>query len=284
MALACVAGFSFSGWSVQRGLFRESGPLAFPLPEFRLLEAEGAGAAQSSLEDLLLAAGEPGALELLSIVERFDSEENRGRIRQWLEQRARSDDGESDRVLGLFAASRGGMSGEALAHFREGAKKGDLESQFRYAFLQWSDGNRLAEGDTLAFLESAASRGHAAAGELLARVRLSLNDPDSGFKWAESAARQGRAPAVHLLGLFYLNGTGCGIDPSEGVGHLRSAAGMGDERAMYDYARCLSEGHGVEASFIEARRWMRIASARGHRAARRWCLDRGIEAGGGTGP
>ena len=57
---------------------------------------------------------------------------------------------------------------------------------------------------------------------------------------------------MHLLGLFYLKGIGGEVDPIEAVVYLRSAAERGDEVAMYDYGRCLSEGRGVEVSFPEA--------------------------------
>lgn len=284
VVLACVAGFALSGWSFQRGLFREAEALTFTVPEFRLLEGDIAGVARSALEDLLVAAGEPESLALLSVLDQPDLEENRARVRAWLESRAVSDKGEAHRVLGLLALSRGEAPAVALAHFHKAAKKGDLESQFRYAALQWSDESGLAGEDSLALLEIAASQGYDAAQELLARARLSMNDAAGAYKWAGSAARQGRAPAVHLFGLFYLNGTGCEIDPVEAIEHLRSAAELGDERAMHDYGRCLSEGHGVEASFTEAQRWMQLASSRGHGAALRWCLDRGIDVSDGTAP
>jgi len=284
IVLACVAGFALSGWSFQRGLFRETGALTFTVPEFRLLEGDIAGVARSALEDLLVAGGEPESLALLSLLDQLDLEENRARVRAWLEARAGSDKGEAHRVLGLLALSRGEESAVALVHFHEAAKKGDLESQFRYAALQWSDESGLAGEDSFALLEIAASQGHAAAQELLARAKLSMNDAAGAYKWAGSAARQGRASAVHLLGLFYLNGTGCEVDPVEAIEHLRSAAELGDERAMYDYGRCLSEGRGVGASFTEAQRWMQIASSRGHGAALRWCLDRGIDVSDGTAP
>jgi uncharacterized protein len=279
VVLASVVGFSLSGWSFKRGLFRETEPSAFTIPEFRLLEGDSSDVARSQLENLLVAAGQPESLALLSLLERLDLETNRDKIQAWLKARSESGKGEEFRVLGLLATSRGDAPEISSGYFLEGAKKGDLESQFRYAVSQWSDATGLAATGTqaLPLLEVAASRGHEASQELLARVKLSKNDVAGAYKWAESAARQGRASAVHLLGLFYLNGTGCEADPVEAVAHLRSAAELGDERAMFDYGRCLSEGTGVAASFPEAQRWMRIASSRGHGPALRWCLDRGIE-------
>jgi TPR repeat protein len=284
VVLACVAGFALSGWSFQRGLFREADAPVFSVPPFRLLEGDIAGVARSALEDLLVLAGEPGSLALLPHLDQLELGENRARVTAWLENRAGTDKGEAHRVLGLLAQSRGEAPAVALAHFREAGKRGDLESQFRYATLQWSDESGLAADDALPLLEMAASRGHDAAQELLARAKLSMNDHAGAYKWAESAARQGRAPAAHLLGLFFLNGTGCEPDPAAAVEHLRSAAELGDERAMYDYGRCLGEGIGVVASFTEAQRWMQIASSRGHGPALRWCLDRGIDVSDGTAP
>jgi len=285
VVLASIVGFSLSGWSFKRGLFREAEPAAFTIPEFRFLEGDSSDVVRSQLENLLVAAGQPESLALLPSLERLDLETNRDQIQAWLKTRSESGKGEELRVLGLFAISRGEAPEISSGYFLEGAKKGDLESQFRHAVSQWSDATGLAVGtQALPLLEMAASRGHDASQELLARVKLSMNDVAGAYKWAESAARQGRAPAVHLLGLFHLNGTGCEVDPVEAVVHLRSAAELGDERAMYDYGRCLSEGTGVEVSFPEAQRWMRIASSRGHGPALRWCLDRGIELDGEAAP
>lgn len=285
VVLACVVGYSLSGWSFTRGLFREAEPAAFTIPEFRFLEGDSSEVARAQLENLLVAAGEPESLAILPTLAHLDIETNREQIQTWLEARAESGNGEALRVLGLLAESRGESLEISGAYFLEGAKKGDLESQLRYAASKWSDETGLADATgALPLLEMAASRGDDASQELLARVKLSMNDAAGAYKWAESAARQGRAPAVHLLGLFYLNGTGCEADSTEAVVHFRSAAELGDERAMYDYGRCLSEGTGVAVSFPEALRWMRIASSRGHGPALRWCLDRGIELDDETAP
>lgn len=284
VVVASVGGFFLSGWSFQRGLFRETESASFTIPEFRFLEGERREVARSHLENLLVASGDSESLALLPALEHLDLKSNREQIQAWLKTNIASKEGEGFRVLGLLALSRGEVAEVTSGYFLKGAKKGDLESQFRYAVSQWSDKTGLAAGtEALPLLEMAASRGHDASQELLARVKLSLNDAAGARKWAESAARQGRASAVHLLGLFYLKGIGSEADLIEAVVHLRSAAELGDERAMYDYGRCLSEGRGVEPSFTEAQRWMRIAASRGHGAALRWCLDRSLDFNGGVG-
>ena len=85
------------------------------------------------------------------------------------------------------------------------------------------------------------------------------------------------------MGLFYARGIGCERKPETAAKYFRTAAEQGDERAMFDYGQCLSEGYGVPTSYPEALRWMKIASSCGHGGALRWCLDRGIEVSEGVG-
>lgn len=277
VVIASAAGYLLSGWSFKKGVFREAAELEFPLPAFGHPEGDAGELARTTIEDLLVSGGSPESLRLLSLLQNPDLESSREKITSWLESEAVEGSGAAHRALGLLALALGEPADAAAGYFLQGAKRGDTESQLRYAASQWSGepGDPLT-GDALQFLEIAAGSGHPAGQELLAMAKAAAGDGAGAFKWMEKSARQGWAPAVYQLGLFFINGIGCEVDASRAVTHLRYAAELGEERAMFDYGRCLSEGYGVTASFPEARRWMRIASSRGHGGALRWCLDRGI--------
>ena len=277
VVLASVVGYSLSGWSFTRGMFRQGDALEFPLPEFRPVESDPGELARSTIEDLLVAAGSPESLALLPLLQQANEQANREKIIAWMESEAGRDDGATFRALGLYALSRGEPADSVSGYFLQGAKRGDVESQFRYAALQWAGdpGAHLNE-ESFSLLKMAAGRGYAEGQELLAVASVAAGDVAGAFKWMEMAARQGKATAIYQLGLYLMRGMGCTADPSKAVTYFRSAAELGDERAMYDFGRCLSEGYGIPASFPEARRWMRIASSHGHGGALRWCLDRGI--------
>jgi len=276
--LASAVGYGLSGWNLKMGPFKGGDRLEFPLPGFRLDEETAVNLSRRSLEDLLISDGSPEALGMLPLLEQFEVEKNRLEIETWLKSQAVSGNAGALRVLGLHSLAGGENTGAALAYFLRGAKLGDAECQLRFAATQWN-GKSLSE-EALGLLEKAAEGGHPAAQELMALVKFTSGEADAAFRWMELAAQQGRISAAYQLGIFYANGTGVEVNPAEAVVRFRSAAEQGDDRAMFDLGRCLSEGFGVDASFTEAKRWMRIASARGHGGALRWCLDRGIDHSG----
>ncbi len=260
---ASVTGFFLTGQSVPRGAFVAAGPDSFPIPDFRFREDESREVARRQMEDLLLTSASPEALALLPAVEHLDREADRTRMETWLKTGPESDKGVAFRVLGLLARSRGASPGTSAEYFREGAKRGDLESRFRYALSRWSDKSGFAAGseEAIRFLEEAAASGHGPSQELLARAKWLRNDAVGARRWAERAARRGDASALHLLGLFCLRGIGDEADPVAAAAHFRFAAERGDERAMHDYGRCLLEGRGVEPSRSEAQHWLRLGGA-----------------------
>lgn len=275
VVFASVVGYGLSGWNLKMGPFTGGDRLEFPLPAFRLDEDNPAILSRRSLEDFLISDGGPEALGLLPLLEDFESEKNRETIDVWLKSRAVAGSAGALRVLGLLSLAEGENPGAALAYFLRGAKLGDAECQLRFAATQWN-GATLSD-EAIGLLEKAGQSGDAAARELMALVKVATGEAGEAFRWMELAAKQGRISAVYQLGIFYANGTGVEASPADAVVRFRSAAEQGDERAMFDLGRCLSEGFGIEASFPEAQRWMRIASARGHGGALRWCLDRGID-------
>lgn len=277
--VAAAVGYALAGWNLKMGPFKVNDRLEFVLPEFKLDDENVAELSRTSLEDFLISDGSPEALGLVPQVESLQRDGNRIEIETWLKSRAISGSTGALRVLGLLSLADVEKTGSALAYFLRGAKLGDAECQYRFAAIQWK-GATLPE-EALSLLEGAGQSGHPAAQELMARVKLAHGDEGDAFRWMELAARQGRVSAIYQLGLYYANGSGVEANPEEAAVRFRSAAEQGDERAMYDFGRCLSAGFGVEVSFTEAQRWMRLASARGHGGALRWCLDRGVDHSGG---
>ncbi len=277
--IAAAVGYALSGWSRELGPFRPAGGAVFALPELR---ADGAGngcGAKDALGSFLTAEGSVRSLRLLAVVERLDHEADRSEIEAWLRRLSSEGDPAAARVMGMMAlafGSAGDLSAEEW--FLEAARRGDPESCYRYALSGWdATGRVLSDAEARRLLDQAAASGHSAARVLLAHVLAGEGDVKGAFQSMEHAAAQGWRPAIHQLGVFHAKGLGCAPDPALAAEQFRRAAELGDEHAMHDYGLCLAEGLGTPASFSEATRWMRLAAARGHRSARRWLLDRGLD-------
>ncbi len=275
---ALVAGYFLSGWSSKMGLFESSEHLEFPLPEFPFTQTDVIDEARDGLKDHLVSVGSPESLALLPLVDHLDLEVNQTTISRWLEGRNEGGDAVSIRLQGLLALSLEGETATALGFIIDAARRGDAESQLRHAAAQWRGGDPgKVDEESRRLLARAAEGGNSGAQVLLARINESAGEGEEAFRWMKRAAGLGDVSATYQLGLFFARGVGCDVSPTEAVNCFRRAAEQGDERAMYDFARCLSEGFGIEPSFHEARRWMGLASARGHGGALRWCLDREID-------
>lgn len=283
VVVACVVGFYLSGWALRLGPFAETAEIAFAAPAFQVAENDAAEVARVATGEFLVAEGSPQSLRLLPMLRRLEEPAIRREVVLWLENLAGKGNGAASRVLGLLSYANGAPIREVAAHFAEGGAKGDAESVYRLAALRWNQAEGGIDLETVAALESVAKSGHAAAGELLALVRLEEGDPAAARQWIETSARKEWVPAFRQLGLFHALGIGGPIDPPAAASQFRLAAERGEVRAMYEYGRCLAAGFGVPTSFPEAQRWMKTAAALGHGSALRWCLDRGmaIETGEG---
>ncbi len=275
--LAAMTGHALSGWSEDLGPFRPADGPAFVLPAPESA-SPAPGEPAKALGDYLLAEGSVRSLRLLPKLEDLDHAVARGDFESWLGRLSSEGDPVAARVMGVLALAFGEANGRpAEAWFREAARRGDSDSCHRLAALVW-DVRRGSPSDPEAveLLRQAAASGHPASRELLAQHLIAEGDPVAAFETMGRAAAQGRASAVHRLGVLQAGGLGCPADPTHAAAQFRRAAELGDERAMHDYALCLAGGFGLPAHFPEALRWMRLASARGHVPAQRWLRGRGL--------
>jgi hypothetical protein len=276
--IAALVGFSLSGWAQRLGLFAERDPLIFTFPEFRFDASQRVGNARTALGEYLIAEGSPQSLRLLPLLDHLEPVTSRREIEPWLRHLVAKGDAGAARVMGMLSLAMGEANETAAGWFLEGARKGDADASFHYAALQWSESSQtVADSEAMDLLKRSATADHAPSQELYARVLRAGNDPAGAYGMLERAASKGWVPAIYETGVSHATGTGCIIDRGKAVARFRSAAEQGDERAMYDYGRCLSVGWGVTASFPEALRWIKLASARGHGGALRWLLDRNID-------
>jgi TPR repeat protein len=79
-----------------------------------------------------------------------------------------------------------------------------------------------------------------------------------------------------MLGLCYLDGDGCALNPRLAVRWLLAAADQEDTDAWFHLGRCYQLGKGVDQSADNARRWLTRAAAREHPAAREALRAQGI--------
>ncbi|MCB1205130.1 MAG: sel1 repeat family protein [Verrucomicrobiae bacterium] len=278
VVLSAITGFLLSGWSEHLGFFRSSEPPVFELPDFRVDHSRSLENAREALADYLVGEGSPQSLRLLPLLNRIDAETARRELEPWLRHLAAKGEAGAMRVMGLLTMALGQSADVAEGWFLEGARKGDPDSCYHLALLRWDREKGQAPGEEENdFLKEAAKSGHAPSRELYARRLILRGEKEDAIENLARAADEGWVPAIYQLGVARASGLGCKRDPVEAADLFRRAAEQGDERAMFDYGRCLSEGYGVTASFPEALRWIKQASAHGHGAALRWLLDRGID-------
>lgn len=279
LVAAAVAGYAFSGWSFNRGLYPGSA-LELSLPAFEPSSEGLRERARAELSEYLVAEGGPQSLRLLPLLERLDSKALHREIEPWLRHLGAKGDASAARVMGLLSQALGDPTETVLGWYLEGARNGDAESQYRYASLRWNTAERRFPDDgSEEFLRRSAAAGHAGAGELLSHLLAARGDLEGAYGAMKRSAEAGWLSAVYQYGILTAAGSGCPPAPEEGVSQIRKAAESGEVRAIYDYGRCLAEGFGVPVSYPEAVRWMKLAAARGHGPALRWLLDRRIDPG-----
>ncbi len=277
---AAATGFALSGWNGRMGLFRSAGEMTFTLPEFRAVPVTLDDVAKPALSEVLLEEGSPQSLRLLPMMKRIDQDSVTREVEPWLRHLLARGQVKGARVMGLLTLALAQPDQTAAGWFLEGARKGDAESSYRYAALLWDPARRaLPDVEAANLLATAATSGHPGAQELHALLRAAAGDDAGAFAAMQRAAAQDWLPAIYQLGILHALGRGTPVDREAAADHFRRAAERGDERAMYDYGRCLAEGFGVDTNFTEGVRWVRLASAAGHGGALRWLLDRSLEPG-----
>jgi hypothetical protein len=140
------------------------------------------------------------------------------------------------------AGSRAYQAGDikmAVTFFRQGAEKGDPQSEFalgtHYAF---------GEGVPESFPEA---------------IRL-----------LQSSAGKGYPPALTFLGVMHQRGMGFPVDDRKAVEHFRKASMLCDSQARNLLANALYEGKGTSPNRPESHAWMRLAAEAGEVEAKKY--------------
>lgn len=162
---------------------------------------------------------------------------------------------------------------KALKYYRQGAERGDAWGMHNYGALLL-DGNSIERDATAArgWIEKAAATGLAYAqhsSAKLARQGLGgARDLDAFVQWAQAAAAQEYAPALHDLGLFYLEpDDGRAADPARAAGYLRRAALKRHAPSQFAYATLCERGVGIPTSAVQAFIYYSLALRGGEVAA-----------------
>lgn len=281
---AAVVGYGLSDWNERQSLYEVEPEIEFPHPSFEFSESASSSRVVTDLQNFLIAEGGPQNLKVLQLLKVFDLDVNRVNIENALRVAVKDRKPEAARLMGDLSRIRGDEPEAYRLWMLEAAKMGDAESQYRYANEILGSGiEGEARAEATAMLGLAAAAGHDSARELWA-VTVMDTDPVEAHKAIESAAANGVASSLFTLGVFQADGVGTIADKAAAAASFKKAAGLGDVRAMYWFARCLEVGYGVETSFTEARRWMKNAAQLGSGKAALWCREREIPVTGAVDP
>jgi len=190
-----------------------------------------------------------------------------------LRQAAEQGDVESQVALGrLMAAGMDGTPNLEAAHswFSRAAHADHPHAQawmgdcYRLGLLDSPDPESAEH-----WYRRAAAQSHIGALLLLAEA-LSVSQTETPEVHAEifglwlAAASAGNAVAQRNVGLCYLSGSGCPIDPRAGVRWIESAAEQDDPIAKYELSECYRKGRGTSMDLDKARYWLDRASENGY--------------------
>ena len=106
-------------------------------------------------------------------------------------------------------------------------------------------------------------------GETKAQYYLGLSHKKNGNstkadEWYRKAAEQGHIEAQHILAVAYEDS-----DPTEAAKWYRMAAEQGRALAQYELGLMYYEGKGVLQDYVEAHKWLNLATSGNHRLARK---------------
>lgn len=89
-------------------------------------------------------------------------------------------------------------------------------------------------------------------------------EPEKAFALIKSAAEQGHAEAMGILGFLYFSGTGVQKSEEESVAWFRKGSEGGSAYAQYNFGRMLATGRGVQKDENEGVKWIRAAADQGN--------------------
>jgi hypothetical protein len=166
--------------------------------------------------------------------------------------------------------------GDLIGVLHARADRGDPEAQFRLARLYAAGSESDIEQDLVTaarWMESAATKGHAAAQEALAGMYAAgigvERNATLATHWWRLAADQGQASAQYNLGLQYAVGNGVPPDSTEAAFWWALAAREGLAAAQYNLGLMYMKGEGVDENFDEAVRLWELSANQGFEQAKK---------------
>ena len=214
-----------------------------------------------------------------------------------LEKLAKAGDAEAQVKLGLYIINNriSDKYGEATTWFQKSAAQGNSSAEFNLGFMcQAGIGGPSSMPEALKWYRSSAAKGNYYAQSQLGLLYVEGNgvpkDYAEAFKFLKPASDKGWPPAMSLLGVMYAEGLGVPRDETTAVKLLKSAAGKGDAKAAeqlkslqgrmgFDELKAAAElgdsdaqfkmgdfysTEGATQNFVEAKKWLVQAAAKGH--------------------
>ena len=268
IVLALITGFVLSGWNAEQGpvqIDQQPAFAAVALPHASPIDQEKV---IQKMESYLIEAARPDLVPAL----REWQGDVRDAVEGFLEEKTKDYQPDSAGLLAALSMIEG--KNDADERILRAAVLGDLSSQVQVADRVLVKGEEVVDRDQARkFLESAAARKDPEASLLLASLQFQEGEIETAPRTIGPAVEKNLPAAWYQLGLMH----GHSDVKEEAARCLEKAAEMGEPRAMVEWAKCLEAGYGIEASFTEASRWMKLAAAADQPEAKNWCAARGIE-------
>ncbi|MCL1139392.1 tetratricopeptide repeat protein [Shewanella pneumatophori] len=119
------------------------------------------------------------------------------------------------------------------------------------------------------WLTLSSNNGHSEAPYVLGKIYLEhYHQPAQAFKWYQVSAEREFAPAMHQIGMMYIDGTFGKVDAVKAETWLERAASLGLAEAQVDLATSEYNGMNGEADFIKIYVWLDAAAGQGNAMAK----------------
>jgi len=172
---------------------------------------------------------------------------------------------------------------KALWHYRQAAKKGLAEAQYRVGFFHHLGyAVEKNEQEAVKWYELAAEQGHDMAmnnlGNLLLHSQTISQDRATALKLFQQAKAKGNLYAYYNLGTMYLQGTGVEKDLAKAGENLHQAAKGGHAHAQAELGAMILNGQHYQQSDAKALGWIQKAANQQHPGAERilgWMYENG---------
>lgn len=124
---------------------------------------------------------------------------------------------------------------EACEYYKQGAKLGNLTSQFNLGLLYKREFKDLKRAEK--YFRMAAGQGDSDSQTNLGGLLIEKGEYQEAIKWFKLAADQKDSLALYNLGTLYEDGLGVQVDLQKALNYYRRAAELGDEESQVEAAR-----------------------------------------------